>query len=72
MLPLFEGLNVETNPPVPVGGVGIFHKGADDYAGFISPRLFPLDYETTLDNYAWNSWIDTKVKAPMRESAEYH
>lgn len=52
-LPLFHGAAVVTNPPAPLGGVAIMHRGTSkDYAGFIGLRIYPLKvYKTHMQNF---------------------
>ncbi|XP_063985982.1 uncharacterized protein LOC135167061 [Diachasmimorpha longicaudata] len=59
VLPLFDGVAAENDPPVPLGGLGIGHKGAEGYAGFISPKLFSLPYLRVIRNYGFDmaSWL---------------
>lgn len=49
MLPLFHGAAVEAMSIVT--GIGLVHKGVEDYAGFITPQLFPFAYQKYLSNF---------------------
>lgn len=44
VIPLFDNQTVETDPPSPLGGLGLFHKGAEGYGGFIALQLHSLAY----------------------------
>lgn len=45
-LPFFDIQGVESYSPVPLSGVGVYHKGFQNYGGFIAPRIFTHDYTT--------------------------
>ncbi|XP_063990137.1 uncharacterized protein LOC135169248 [Diachasmimorpha longicaudata] len=56
-LPLFDALPLETNPPSPVGGLGLFHKAAPPpavFTGFISLKFFSLDYAKYMETAKLN------------------
>lgn len=33
-----------SQPPVPLAGIGIYHKGRPGYGGFIAPKLMTYDF----------------------------
>lgn len=45
-LPFFDVQGVSSYSPVPLSGVGLYHKGLKNYGGFVAPRIFSLDYAT--------------------------
>lgn len=51
VLPLVDIVPIEVDPPTPIGGIGIFHKGAEGYAGYISLRLYSLQFENDLKEF---------------------
>ncbi|XP_011307579.1 uncharacterized protein [Fopius arisanus] len=54
VVPLFDGIAIETNPPLPLGGFGIIHKGTKGYAGYISPKLTSYPYSKILKMFIQN------------------
>ncbi|KAL5291414.1 hypothetical protein ACFFRR_010675 [Megaselia abdita] len=44
IVPFMDVQGVVSGSPVPLNGVGLYHKGYGDYAGFIAPRIFSYDY----------------------------
>ncbi|XP_061388415.1 uncharacterized protein LOC133323509 [Musca vetustissima] len=43
-VPFIDTQHVVSMPPVPLAGVGIYHKGRPGYGGFIAPKLMTYDY----------------------------
>lgn len=43
-IPYIDAQDVTSFPPVPLTGVGIFHKGQDLSGGFIAPKLITFDF----------------------------
>ncbi|GBP58305.1 hypothetical protein EVAR_11585_1 [Eumeta japonica] len=43
LIPFIDLQEVITNPPSPIGGLGIFYKGQEDHGGFISLKVFDMD-----------------------------
>ncbi|XP_057339523.1 uncharacterized protein LOC130677022 [Microplitis mediator] len=44
VIPFFDSQSVQSTPPSPLGGVGLFHKGQLGYGGFIAFRLISSPY----------------------------
>lgn len=44
VIPFLDLQAVVTSPPVPLGGLGIFHKAPTGFGGFISLKLITTDY----------------------------
>jgi hypothetical protein len=42
-VPFFDAQPVRPAVPVPLSGVGIYHKGARGCGGFVAPRVFAYD-----------------------------
>ncbi|XP_073830143.1 uncharacterized protein isoform X2 [Musca autumnalis] len=43
-VPFIDTQHVISLPPVPLAGVGIYHKGRPGYGGFIAPKLMTYDF----------------------------
>ncbi|XP_057337326.1 uncharacterized protein LOC130675575 [Microplitis mediator] len=43
LIPFMDIQPIVTNPPAPIGGVGIYYKNQNGYGGFISLKLFNID-----------------------------
>lgn len=43
-IPYIDAQDATSFPPVPLTGVGIFHKGQDLSGGFIAPKLITFDF----------------------------
>lgn len=48
VVPLIDGMSVETYPPTLIGGIGIFYKPS---TGYISLRLHSLQFKENLDGF---------------------
>ncbi|KAL9917759.1 uncharacterized protein ACN427_000395 [Glossina fuscipes fuscipes] len=42
-VPFIDIQDVTSNPPVPLAGIGIYHKGRPGFGGFLGPKLFTYD-----------------------------
>ncbi|KAJ3652608.1 hypothetical protein Zmor_018559 [Zophobas morio] len=49
-VPFLDALPVESANPVPLSGVGIFHKGRLGFGGFIAPRIFTYNFTNHLES----------------------
>ncbi|XP_015118959.1 uncharacterized protein LOC107042423 isoform X2 [Diachasma alloeum] len=47
-VPFIDIQPVVTNPPFPLSGAGIFHKGRDGYGGYIAVKLITYDFKDHL------------------------
>ncbi|XP_068913358.1 uncharacterized protein [Tenebrio molitor] len=47
-VPFFDAQPVESAVPVPLSGIGIYHKGKSGSGGFIAPRIFTYNFATHL------------------------
>lgn len=47
-IPFIDIQPVESNPPVPIAGAGIFHKGRPGSGGFVAMRLITYDFSKHL------------------------
>ncbi|XP_074100476.1 uncharacterized protein LOC141528354 [Cotesia typhae] len=52
LIPFFDAQSVVSNPPSPLGGVGLFYKGTPSYGGFFAFKLISSRY-----SYDFNSDI---------------
>ncbi|XP_063904366.1 uncharacterized protein LOC135123538 isoform X2 [Zophobas morio] len=43
-IPFFDAQPLESAIPVPLVGVGVFHKGTSGFGGFITPRIFTYNF----------------------------
>lgn len=43
-VPFIDIQEVTSKPPVPLSGVGIYHKGRDGFGGFLAPKLITYDF----------------------------
>ncbi|XP_063904376.1 uncharacterized protein LOC135123542 [Zophobas morio] len=43
-VPFFDAQPLVSAIPVPLRGVGVFHKGTKDFGGFITPRIFTYNF----------------------------
>ena len=50
VVPFLDMQSVETNPPMPLSGVGLYHKGVEDSGGFLSLKLIHYDFSKYLPN----------------------
>ncbi|KAJ3646676.1 hypothetical protein Zmor_024252 [Zophobas morio] len=48
-VPFFDAQPVESAIPVPLSGVGVFHKGISGFGGFIAPRIFTYNFTKHLE-----------------------
>ena len=48
-VPFIDAQPVESANPVPLSGVGIFHKGRPKFGGFIAPRIFTYNFTKHLE-----------------------
>lgn len=42
-VPFFDSQPIITEPAVPLSGIGLLHKGADGFGGFLALRAFTVD-----------------------------
>ncbi|KAK0071791.1 hypothetical protein PV325_012362 [Microctonus aethiopoides] len=42
-VPFIDAQPVETYPPFPLGGIGLFYRSKDGCGGYITPRIFTID-----------------------------
>lgn len=50
-VPFFDAVPVLSNPPTPLGGIGMFMKGITDvFPGLISLRLHSMNYDDYMKN----------------------
>ncbi|GLG92569.1 Uncharacterized protein GBIM_00223 [Gryllus bimaculatus] len=47
-VPFLDAQEVAPEPPVPLAGAGIYHKGTPRYGGFVAPRVFTYDFSPHL------------------------
>ena len=50
VVPFLDMQSVETNPPMPLAGAGLYHKGAEGSGGFLSLKLIHYDFTKHLSN----------------------
>jgi len=43
-VPFMDIQDVISNPPVPLSGIGIYHKGRQGYGGFLAPKIITYDF----------------------------
>ncbi|KAI8124341.1 hypothetical protein CVS40_5407 [Lucilia cuprina] len=43
-IPFIDIQDVVSKPPVPLDGIGIYHKGRQGYGGFLAPKLITYDF----------------------------
>ncbi|XP_017481311.1 PREDICTED: uncharacterized protein LOC108370494 isoform X1 [Rhagoletis zephyria] len=43
-VPFIDTQEVVSNPPVPLSGLGIYHKGQSGYGGFLAPKIMTYDF----------------------------
>ena len=48
-IPFLDIQPVVTNPPFPLSGAGIFHKGSDESGGFVALRVITYDFSNHLN-----------------------
>lgn len=44
-IPFIDVQDVVLQSPVPLSGIGIYHKGYGSYGGFLAPRIFTHNYQ---------------------------
>ena len=42
-IPFIDVQEVVTNPPMPLGGAGLFHRGQKGFGGFLALKLYTYD-----------------------------
>ncbi|XP_018572018.1 uncharacterized protein LOC108911535 isoform X1 [Anoplophora glabripennis] len=47
-VPFLDAQKVESLQPVPLSGAGIFHKGRNNFGGFITPKIITYDFSKHL------------------------
>ncbi|XP_074100528.1 uncharacterized protein LOC141528384 [Cotesia typhae] len=50
VIPFFDAKDVDFDPPSPIGGLGVFHKGTSGYGGFIAFQLIASRYTFNADS----------------------
>uniref|UniRef100_A0A170XSV5 Uncharacterized protein n=1 Tax=Triatoma infestans TaxID=30076 RepID=A0A170XSV5_TRIIF len=50
-VPFIDVQDVTPNPPVPLVGIGLYHKGRKYSGGFIAPKVFTFKYEENLKDF---------------------
>lgn len=48
-IPLIDAYAVEPKKPVPLAGIGLFHKGQRNYGGFLAPKILVYKFKPTID-----------------------
>uniref|UniRef100_T1GH18 Uncharacterized protein n=1 Tax=Megaselia scalaris TaxID=36166 RepID=T1GH18_MEGSC len=43
-VPFIDIQEVVSRPPVPLSGLGIYHKGRNGFGGFLAPKLITYDF----------------------------
>lgn len=62
-IPFLDVQSVESNPPIPIAGAGIFHKGRLGSGGYVALRLITYDFSKHLQvDLPVN--VETVVDAP--------
>ncbi|CAO1373543.1 unnamed protein product [Diamesa hyperborea] len=52
MLPFFDSTNITFDEKAPLGGIGFFHHtSSSDYAGYIRPFIYSLNYFRIIEKY---------------------
>ncbi|XP_044595743.1 uncharacterized protein LOC123272815 isoform X2 [Cotesia glomerata] len=60
LIPFIDMQKVVTNPPAPIGGVGLYYKGHNGYGGFIAPKLLSMNNTIYMsENYLKKTFNDT-------------
>lgn len=49
-IPFFDIQDVISEYPVPLSGIGIYHKGQPNFGGFIAPKIFTYGFSKLLHN----------------------
>ncbi|XP_057334047.1 uncharacterized protein LOC130673131 [Microplitis mediator] len=49
-VPYFDSRPAASSSFIPLSGIGIFHRGARNYAGFIAPKLIGIDHSQYVDS----------------------
>lgn len=48
-IPFIDIQPVTTNPPFPLSGAGIYHKGRSGFGGYIAPKIMTYDFTSHLN-----------------------
>ncbi|XP_015122385.1 uncharacterized protein LOC107044849 [Diachasma alloeum] len=56
-LPLLDAQPVETNPPAPLSGAGLFHKSSPGYGGFLALKINTLNYGRYMEDEITEGYI---------------
>ena len=52
MVPYFDSTDISFDVRAPLGGIGFFHhSSSSDYAGYIRPFIYSLNYFIITDKY---------------------
>ena len=43
-IPFIDTQKIVTNPPSPLGGAGLYHRGQPGYGGFLALKLYTYDF----------------------------
>lgn len=50
-VPFIDAQDVAPNPPTPLSGAGLYHKGRKYSGGFIAPRVFTFDFSSHIKDH---------------------
>lgn len=53
-IPYFDSRPAASSSFIPLSGVGIFHRGARNYGGFIAPKLIGIDHSQYVESKSTN------------------
>ncbi|CAD7090027.1 unnamed protein product [Hermetia illucens] len=54
-VPFIDIQDVVSNPPVPLSGVGLYHKGQDQYGGFLAPKVITYDFSPHIQSPSFDN-----------------
>lgn len=61
VVPYIDLQNITTNPPLPLDGLGIYHRGKKNFGGFVAPKIIHYDFTKHDDD------LDIKGKTDLDE-----
>lgn len=66
-VPFLDAQDVVSNPPVPISGLGVYHKGQPLYGGFVGFKMFTYDFEPHIHVPELNEEIDEVDIIPLAQ-----
>lgn len=67
-VPFFDAQPVDTQPPFPLNGIGLFYRHKDGFGGYIAPRIFTAEVSRNIKNRSMKESKKTKKSTNFSNS----